>query len=443
MADTAPALETDPAIVHRSQLGSVLILVAIATLWFYGWAGNFVLTLQLGRYDNQALNAAVLTTPLVSAIFQALMYGTILALMAAIVVSLKAANTPPLHLLIALLGPWVVLYPLFFVVRGIEFARQDTLFPLVVTAIYFVRPAIGQIARLIAALATISASASVAIGLFASSVALMPPSWDEGKAFIGSSALAGIYGHSNHLGTMLALSVPFIICVYKGAKRNICLAIIVAALIWSASRASLASVAAFCVLALMLGENGLPRRRNRNSAFLLAAIFAGISIAIWLPLATADPTAYSNRGRIWQASVEFWSRSPWMGWGADVLRKRSELTLYIDAIPRSSHNVWLTFATAGGLLALIALVIAGATVTLRAVAMYRAGEALPLLFVFMLVLLSIAEDPVGVLHAQPQSFLVWPALAFMFCIPRRSPCAIEERVGEETNVANEMLRGRK
>ncbi len=416
------AIQAQSTTAHRSQVGARLVLIAIIALWLYGWAGTLVLTLQTGRYVDESLGAVVRSSPISETIIDASVALATLALVAAAALTIRALGSTPIPHLLALLAPWVVLYPLFLITRDMHFGLRDILFPLFMVTICFAQPSIEQLGRLIANIATITAGSSILMGIFASSVALMPSWWNVDKAIIGDSSLAGLYGHSNQLGTILALSVPFVVCIYKRSGRNIRLAIIIAALIWSSSRSSLITVLAFFVIFFL----ATAQRRSRNPNIVIGAVFVAAVAAVLLPPFADDPETFTDRGKIWQACLDYWSRHIWAGGGPDILHVTNNLTRFIGGRVNTAHNVWLTFATAGGIIALVTMITAIAVVISRSIVLFRSGEPLPLSFALTLVILSIAEDPVRVLHLGPQSFIVWSGLALAFCIPRHSDPSSEE-----------------
>ena len=391
--------------------GTRLLLCAIACIWALGWVPNLLLMFEQGRTVNESLSAIRRTTFLSSSSTAAFLIITVLLLVVAIAGRHERPTTSS-ALPIVLIAPWLTLYIGHIVFREGTFAYRELAYPLLIVAFYYVGPRVSDVTRLLSHLAIITACMAILMSILYSDLAFMPTWWNNEKAFLFDSILAGPYAHSNQLGTSLALAVPLVWVGFYGWRRAAYTLVIVAAIVWSASRASLAAVAAFLLVAIAISvlSNSVVKRRILQFSIGFALFFA-----IFLPYMTDDPEAYTRRGLIWQESFEYWSLSPLTGWGPDILSEPNSLTRAIGAFSNTSHNIWLTFATTGGLLTLIGLVALLAAYIFRASRMFSVGETGPLFFILGLSLVEIAEDPVRALHLGPQSYMVWGGLVLMLC----------------------------
>jgi O-antigen ligase len=390
-----------------------LILFAIAGVWAYGWLPNLLLMLESGRVVDETLSGASGSTSLSHSASATLGFLTVAVLLAALVQSSKNSVINGWYPLI-LIAPWAVLYLGDIVFRDNGFSFREVAYPLLVLAVYHVRPYASTMCLFLARLAVISACIALAMSITMRAVAFMPLLWnsDNEKAIIGTLILAGPYAHSNQIGTALALALPLIYASYSGLRRNVYMALALVAVLWSASRASIISLLVFVTILLIFV---IVRSLKAQMRFLQVAIALAVIVSVALPLVTDDPLAFTRRGLIWQESLRYWSLSPLTGWGPNILNDKNALTWAIGAYPHTSHNIWVTFATMGGVLALVAVAALFLLIVRRASRMYVKGARGPLLFVLLFALIEIAEDPVRALGLGPQSFIVWGGLILVMC----------------------------
>ncbi|MCV7185731.1 O-antigen ligase family protein [Mycolicibacterium murale] len=415
---TAP-LAAERALNSRRRTSILLVTVSVVLIWVKGWAQGFVLTLQFGQFVREDLTTDPRASELASLVSDLTLIAPIVALLLAFVLSIKDLPSAQLGFAAALISPWIILYPGFLFFEGLEFSARELVYPIFVLAVCVVRPTVDELVSVVAKIGVVTAICAVLLGVFLPSIAYMPASWNADKQILGEAILMGMYAHSNQLGTVLALSIPFIVGAYSGVKRNLYLVVVVVASVWSASRSSLLAIAAFCLVGLIIAVFNAGKSRALNAQLYAGAVVVACGVAVWLPISTENLDAYTSRGLIWQMSLEYWSKAFWLGWGPEILSTDNELTWMIGARPKTSHNIWLTFATTGGVLAVVAFLIAFGLLTVFAMKAYRLGWSTPMLFALMLALIGIAEDPVRVLHLGPQSFIVWSGFALALCEARQ------------------------
>ena len=225
------------------------------------------------------------------------------------------------------------------------------------------RPGLRQL-RVLGYLVGAVAVVSVALGLALPSHAIFRTAdgavITEDKTLLPGGMLVGIYTHGNSLGQFLALGMPMVALIRRTAHRVPLLAISMMALIWTSARASIASVVALIVVVALL--TAIPRRMRDLPARLI--LIGAYAVVVIVPLVTRDPTAFTNRGYIWGASLLAWRSEPWFGFGSryytDLARTSGELggTVY------HGHNELVQLLVVGGvvLAALVGLLLLTAIV---------------------------------------------------------------------------------
>ncbi|NLF05399.1 MAG: O-antigen ligase family protein, partial [Actinomycetales bacterium] len=159
--------------------------------------------------------------------------------------------------------------------------------------------------------------------------------------------------------------------------------------VWSASRTSLVALAAVGLAALGLV---LVRDKGRFAAWWLAVVAA---CAIALPFVTRAPTAFTNRGGYWIASLESWRSSPWLGHGADFFKQIALGDENLGGHAYHAHNQVVHVLVTGGLvlagIALAVLILLG----VRAVRWARRGFTWPVLVLTALAVTASFEVTIG------------------------------------------------
>lgn len=383
-----------------TRLGVKLILASVVGLWIYGWLPSLVTLFVAGRGRGDQGLVAAATSPQAESASRALTFLVIALLLGAVLVGIAGIRRVRPEAGLILVALWGVL-----VIAHGELSSAAMVFPLFVAAWFLIEPPADLIYRALAWLGVATAAMSVGMGLV-TPLAFMSSAWSNAdKGILGTQILAGPYGHSNALGLVLALTLPFTILHFrKSSWQWAAFGVMVVALIWSASRVSLGAA----IVSILVCAVGF-RASLRLARFLLMAA-AGIAAALMvaLPLWVSDPGFLTGRGRIWIISRNFDTGSP-IGLGVDAFRDTNGLTWTLGHITTTGHNVFVTTLLAGGAVG-IAL---GATWLLLAA--LRSRRAFPqdrvrLVFLVILLTVGIAEDPVRALLLGPQAFAIYPML---------------------------------
>jgi len=237
---------------------------------------------------------------------------------------------------------------------------------------------------------------------------------DESKAFIGDRVLAGPFSQMNPLGMSLAICLPFTLLIENKVLRVLAFTITAFALFLTASRTAVIAAAAAVILGLIFAVTKRSAK-SRRYVFLGAGVL-GIGITALVPYLTTDPTAFTNRGRIWLASTPFWKDNVWLGLGEYSID--GDISRFLKYFAPHAHNLFIQTMTTGGLLLLGLL-------TLMFIIMFRSSykilhknSALALGFITMLVL-GIAEVPFRFEVFDSAAWATWAVL--IICLIARVP----------------------
>lgn len=402
-----------PAVSTRlsQNLGITLIILT----WTTFWIPSLLNAVLRGRYYSSTAEASVHPIAALShTLVQGLLILCIYFIAIETVRSRRQLKIGPTMLLIL---PWAAIYiPDFLIHDSIRW--QAVVFPFIALAISQAEIPAERLYGLFARLTVFTAAFSIALGLAPGRPGLMPDifsSFGE-KALIGNSILAGPFGHSNQLGMNLALGLPFVALALRGTQRVVGILFALIAITWSASRTSLAVT--LVVILVILGAVILKRPASR--LMMLAGSAAATTLMFLLPTVTQDPTAFTNRGLVWDVSLTAANTSPFLGLASDAFTTLSQISIQIGAVVNTGHNVYVTIMTIGGWLGVAVFFVCLFILVTRASREYL-KDPVPLLVLFTMLLFSIIEDPLRGLALAPTSWILIPILIHTSNIrPRRT-----------------------
>ncbi|SCG68642.1 O-antigen ligase family protein [Micromonospora coxensis] len=256
--------------------------------------------------------------------------------------------------------------------------------PLAAFAIWAQRPR-EEVLGVIGVLGGLTALVSMVFAAARPDLALISGAAAGEKSVLLGGLLAGPYLHSNVLGIALALSVAFVFHLRHPGLRWTCLALILAALLWTGSRTSQLAVGAVLLTYVLLR---LFRHRSWPASVTLAA---GALLVVVVPLITTDPESFSERGRIWAALLDRWRDSPIVGWGPKLFQQDPALAAELGGQFNHGHNVMVQLLVVGGLLALVAFGLLCWAAWRRSAMLAAQGRPAALLFLVGLVHVSWLE----------------------------------------------------
>jgi O-antigen ligase len=248
--------------------------------------------------------------------------------------------------LIVFLLPWA-----YLVIRD-RYAQQRPeniyeLMPVLAVAIWMLRPRIARL-QVLGYVVGVTVVASLLVGIAlpghgiqrnAGGVVLAVD-----KQILPWGLLVGIFSDANNLGQFIAMGLPAVMLIRARGWRIVIALCSLFALVWSASRSSMVAVALSIVVYLIVS-----RTRAHSRAFvaflLLGIAFAAVCI---LPLITHDPTAFTNRGYIWQASQAAWAQHPLFGNGSNWFSIIGSSSASLGPTVFHAHNQFLQLLVTGG-----------------------------------------------------------------------------------------------
>ncbi|MDF2554115.1 MAG: hypothetical protein K0R60_10 [Microbacterium sp.] len=280
--------------------------------------------------------------------------------------------------------------------------------------------------RVIPYLLAITAGASLVLGALFPHIGLMAgqsgATTTAEKGILFDSLLAGVYNHSNVLGTMLILGLPSVLLLRRQAHIVVIVAITGFALVWSSSRTSvfslLAALAGTAVMALLT-----PRAR---SAWAIVSVVGALCVVVTLPLITHEAQAFSSRGQIWAGSLSQAAASPITGGGYGWYGHIAEFSNSLIAVAFNGHNLFVHAATTGGALYLLVLAILFIGLLVAAIRFATRGALYPYVFLLAYAVISTLEVVARYRDLDPAFWVVVaPIAVFIFSSADLKPRAPE------------------
>lgn len=317
----------------------------------------------------------------------------------------RAATDGTMARLVVALLPWLTM--LFAAALfAAEFHAKVIVYPLIAVAIWQAAPPLRVFSTL-GYLTFVTAVLSLCLGWFTDYGTVTAAALVD-KALVGDTVLAGPLSHGNSLGTMLALGLPVVLLIESRRTRSVAVAAVVVAVVWSASRTSIAAVAATLVLVLIGPLARSPAARRYAVGLTLAAI---VAVLAWIPLTTSSLYSYNYRGRVWIGSLRRWADSPLLGAGPDAYRAPGAYSSELGQYAFHGHNMLVNSLAVGGWIMLAAvalLVLVASRLSSRA---YAAGVTFPFLWLATFLCVGILEVPTTFWLPGPSDLVVWLSLS--------------------------------
>lgn len=260
------------------------------------------------------------------------------------------------------------------------------------------------------------ASTSLLVALALPDVAFVG-STDERAYLFADLRLAGLLPHPNALAQLLAIGLPAVAASVAPRGRAFCVAVVILALLATASRTG--TLAAGIVL---VGFVFLRRRANAASAvnargpLLAFALTAAFTLSL-IPALGARVAVLDSPGRVvlWNYAAVVWQERPILGHGAAFWSSIAAQSRTFYGFAFHAHNLWLEALVTLGLIGTVVLLIlvltwaqasikAAATTTVPAltclVFLINATTEVPIYFVswdtrlvVLVMVLAIARAP--------------------------------------------------
>ena len=223
---------------------------------------------------------------------------------------------------------------------------------LVVIALWCLRPSrelYVHVGRLISILVIYSLIFALADPAGAYYTSLSGAIGESTKSFIGHNQLASVFGHSNTLGIVIALGIPFIFLLERRAVRIVVLALATWVLVWSASRTGAFAAGFAFVLVCILKR--VPRRLTGPLVWVSSLVV--LAVVFVLPLRTTDPNAFTRRGAIWIGSLAQAHHDVLFGQGPNWYSDIAQFDNNLGNQASSGHNWFVSTLALGGLVGLV------------------------------------------------------------------------------------------
>lgn len=262
----------------------------------------------------------------------------------------RSARVGPLAIALA---PW-----LYLMVRdayvGSGFLIAELLYPAIVLAIWSLHPPFDSL-RTLGVLIGVTAIGCMLMGVLWPDAAIFRSSIgefiSEDKQILPWGMLEGYLTQPNNLGQTLAVGLPAVFLVRPRLLRVALIGATGFALLWTASRSSLYAIGIAAVVAVVL----VMSRPVRAQVAVLCVAAAACVVAM-LPMVTRDPSAFTDRGYIWNISLEAWHASPWVGNGGNWYEQIASTAANVGSTVFHGHNQFVQLLVTGGLV-LVCLVV--------------------------------------------------------------------------------------
>lgn len=249
--------------------------------------------------------------------------------------------------LVLMLAPWV-----YVVVRDLYVdhvpTRGGMLYPLLVVAIWILRPQLRKLAVL-GYLVVLTAVICIALGTFLPESGIFISSAGTAvaptKEILPLGILIGIFTDGNNLGQYLAVGLPTVMLIPRRAVRAAGIAVVLFAIVWTSSRSSLAAAALACGVWVLMTVS--PSVLRRPMSWALVGVTA--AVMIWWPLSAPADDALTNRGAIWRHSLETWRDNPWFGSGSNWYSVLPQHVGSLGGFAFHGHNQFVHTIATGGL----------------------------------------------------------------------------------------------
>jgi hypothetical protein len=238
----------------------------------------------------------------------------------------------------------------------------------------------------------ITAVLSLVLAVFLPSIGLMVgysgAITESEKGILFPTLLAGMFNHSNVLGTMLILALPSVLLLTRRSHALVITATSAIAILWASSRTSIAAlcVGGICVAIAVLLRKGL------RTVWMVSTIIGVLVAVAVLPLMTHDLSAFSSRGQIWTGSLaQFASGDVLFGSGYGWYGYIAQFSNDLIAVAFNGHNLFVHAATTGGVAYLVILGGIFAAMVAASVKFGIRGQIFPYAFTITYATMSALE----------------------------------------------------
>lgn len=394
--------------------GRRLAQAIVVLAWAYGTFPSLLGVIANGRSVTSTVSESVPPSSLGSRLGTACSVLIFAAVIGLIIVGGRQRAEREYGRLAAYLLP-AIAADLIDVGHGMVFARQELLYPLIGLAFWLVRPKLSWF-RPLGTLTVVTAALSIAMALAMPALAFYANPGGAAtvdKAILGGRLLAGPLQHPNLLGSVLAFGAPSILLLRTRRWRAIGAVMVAIALLWCSSRTSIVAAAA-AFLVYLLGSDR-PARTTLRAGLAWVSLATAAFLIIWTPLHVSDPLAYSERGQIWIASLNYWDAGRLFGLGSDFYNRIGQFANNLGPYAFTGHNLMVDTLVKIGIVGLLVYAIWLYLMMRSAVQLARIsffGVAWVISFAFQ----GWLEARIDFINLGQTGWVLWLPIAIIFCV---------------------------
>ncbi len=251
---------------------------------------------------------------------------------------------------------------------------------------------------------------------------------EPAKQILPIGILIGPFTDGNNCAQALLLGLPAVAFLPRAGVRRVLVLLTAFALVWTSSRSALIGLAVMGAVLVALRVLPPALRGAASATVLLAASLSLIA----LPLLTSSPMAFTNRGFIWQQSLQAWSESPLLGRGSGFYSDLARFANPLGGFAFHGHNQAVQVLVTTGLIGAALVGALYLLVTRRAAGWAQRGVLQPTTFLVALVVSGMQEVSFGFVD---RSFLLAVAMApvAVLALSTPTPQRVELHGGEDAD----------
>lgn len=387
----------DRSLVRRHARRGPDRLDAATALLVLAWSTvvlpRLVQTLTAAKYRSTLEDAAPVSA-IALRLDQGLTAALILASVLIVAQRLDALPTRRRAALVVLLAPWAYLVLRDVYAGTLPLHQAQLVYPAVITALWALQPrlqSLSVLGYLTAATAMVSILLAVAVpdkGLYRAATGdLISPA----KEILPWGVLVGPFTDGNNLGQFLVLGFPALLFVARRWLRLLLASCTGFALLWTASRSSLAALVVALLAGLCLVRAPAKLRRAVAAGLLLGLTGVGVVV----PIMASSDGAFTNRGILWSDSFQAWSRQPTFGLGSTWYAEIAPSVNGLGGYAFHAHNQFVQTLVVGGLLNVVLVGVLYGAVTRDAARWAASGSLYPAVSFATFLVSGTLEVPLG------------------------------------------------
>ena len=420
-AIAAPPARPELSLRLSSNALAVVIITLVWARTVLGYAANSLTTDKTSVAAGEQIETSAIANLVTQGFF-----AMALAVSGAVIVF--RITRPGLWRVTVMLVPW-----LWMVTREAysgNFTPDAILYLFLVLALAALRPDVRVLAA-VGGLVVVTAILAIGIGVAFPESGIVRDETGEFRIradkefFPGLGLLQGMFFSENTLGQFLAIGAVSLLWIRPLWLRLTCASVVGFAILWSASRSALVTVAVAATVGAMAWALRRYGRAGLARLWMRAAAVAALTVMCVLPLLGWDDDAFSARGIIWSVTLEEWSdRAMWFGFGLDwytQMALNAISPLHAGAV--SGHNDLIHMLATGGIL----LAVAAAAWMLIVDWDMTRGRRQGAVIAGMLVVATLVSGTLEIVVGFVNGSSLWPIILAPICVMFFAPIPPDEK----------------